>query len=335
MPAYESIRPPRSDTALAHPTLTFAVTLRVTFLGTGGAVPTTARNTAALFINRDGDRLLFDVGEGTQRQMMRFGTGFGIDAVFLTHAHGDHVLGLPGLVQTWGFNDRTAPVTVYTPRGTEQQIRTLIHALEVEIPYPLSVEAVDPGETVLTRDEYTVQAIDVDHRTTAVGYALIEDERKGRFDRDRAEELGVPPGPKFGQLHEGESVKLEDGSVVEPDEVVGEPRPGRRVVYSGDTRPSDAIAAAAQDADLLIHDATFTEEEQSRAAQTGHSTAAEAGRIAARAGARRLALVHLSSRYAGDPSPLKREAAASFDGKVLLPADGEDLSVPFPESTET
>lgn len=311
------------------------MTLRVTFLGTGGAVPTTSRNTAAIFVNRDGDQLLFDVGEGTQRQMMRFGTGFSVDAVFLTHTHGDHVLGLPGLVQTWGFNDRTAPVTIFTPQGTTDQVTTLIEALDVDTPYPLSIEPVRPGETILEREEYAVEAIEVDHRATAVGYTLVEDERKGRFDRERAEELGVPPGPKFSTLHEGEPVELTDGTVIEPDEVVGPPRPGRQIVYSGDTRPTDAVVGAAEDADLLIHDATFSEQEADRAQETGHSTAAEAGHVAARANAKRLALVHLSSRYAGDPSPLQAEANDAFTGDVILPDDGEELSIPYPDATET
>lgn len=308
------------------------MTLRVTFLGTGGAVPTTRRNTASLFVNREGDGLLFDVGEGTQRQMMRFGTGFDVDAVFLTHTHGDHVLGLPGLVQTWGFNDRSAPLTVYTPSGTVSQVRDLLEALDTDPPFDLTVRGVSPGDTVFARDDYRVEAIPAEHRTTAVGYALREAERKGRFDRERAEELGVPPGPKFSQLHEGEPVELEDGTTVEPDEVVGPPRPGRTIVYTGDTRPNEQVVEAAEEADLLVHDATFTESERERATETGHATAREAGDIASRAGVSRLALVHISSRYAGDATPLAVEAAEVFDGELFVPEDGDELSVPFPDT---
>jgi ribonuclease Z len=321
----------RSDTALPAPVGRRAVTLRVTFLGTGGAVPTTRRNTASLFVNREGDGLLFDVGEGTQRQMMRFGTGFDVDAVFLSHTHGDHVLGLPGLVQTWGFNDRTAPLTVYAPAGAVSQVRTLLGALETSPAFDLSVRGVAPGDTVFERDAYHVEVIAAEHRTTAVGYALREDQRKGRFDRERAEALGVPAGPKFSQLHEGQSVELEDGTTVQSEEVVGPPRPGRTLVYTGDTRPTEAVVQAAEGADLLVHDATFTESERDRAEETGHATAREAGQVASRAGVRRLALVHLSSRYAGNPDPLAREAEAVFDGEVRVPEDGDELSIPFPE----
>jgi ribonuclease Z len=311
------------------------VTLRVTFLGTGGAVPTTRRNTAGVFVNREGDELLFDVGEGTQRQMMRFGTGFGVDSVFLTHIHGDHVLGLPGLVQTWGFNDRTAPLTVYTPAGTTRRVRALLDALHTEGPFDLTIEGVRPGEVAMERPEYVVRAVEVAHRTDAVGYALAENERNGRFDRERAEELGVPPGPKFSELHEGTQVELEDGTVVDPDEVVGPARPGRTVVYTGDTRPTESVVEAATEADLLIHDATFTESEAQRARETGHATAREAGEIAARAEVTRLALVHVSSRYAGNPSPLLEEAKSAYEGPVTVPDDGDEIGVPFPDEPET
>lgn len=311
------------------------MTLRVTFLGTGGAVPTTRRNTAGVFVNREGDELLFDVGEGTQRQMMRFGTGFGVDAVFLSHVHGDHVLGLPGLVQTWGFNDRTAPLTVYTPAETTGHVRALLDALGTERPFDLTIEGVRPGEIALDQPEYQVRTVAVDHRTTAVGYALVEEERKGRFDRQRAEELGVPPGPLFSQLHEGQQVELDDGTVVEPEEVVGPTRPGRKLVYTGDTRPTETVVDAASGADLLIHDATFTESEAGRARETGHATAREAGQVAAQAKVAKLALVHVSSRYAGDPSPLRKEATEAYEGSVTVPDDGDEISVPFPDVPET
>jgi ribonuclease Z len=164
-----------------------------------------------------------------------------------------------------------------------------------------------------------------------VGFALVEDDRKGRFDRERAEDLGVPVGPKFSRLHEGEPVELEDGTVVRPEQVVGDPRPGRRVVYTGDTRPTDATVEAADGADLLIHDATFADDWADRASPTGHSTAREAARVASRAGARRLALTHVSSRYAGDVSPLARQAREEFDGRCFVPDDGHELDVPYPD----
>lgn len=309
------------------------MTLRVTFLGTSGAVPTPQRNTSALLLNRDGDRLLFDCGEGTQRQMMQSGTGFSLDGCFLTHLHGDHIYGLPGLLDTLSFNDRSRPLTVYTPAGTKQKLRQWLHTVGGNLTFPLTITEVDAGETVLSVEEYRIEAFSVDHDTTAVGYALIEAERKGRFDRERAEELGVPVGPKFATLHEGTPVELADGRVIEPDDVVGPPRPGRRVVYTGDTRPTPETRAVAAEADLLIHDGTFRETHTKRARRTGHSTAREAGELAADAGVRRLALVHLSSRYGNDYTAHRDQATAAFEGEVIVPADGDTVEVPYPEQS--
>lgn len=303
--------------------------MRVTFLGTSGAVPTTERNVSALLVQREGDRLLFDCGEGTQRQMMRYGTGFSVSDLFVTHIHGDHVLGIPGLIQTWDFNDRTASVTIHTPSGSRSIIDGLVRATGEPPAYPVHINEVTPGDVVLRTDEYRVEAFGTDHRATSVGYALVEDDRKGRFDRERAEELGVPVGPAFSRLHEGEPIELDDGTVVRPEQVVGPARPGRRIVYTGDTRPSDSTVEMAANADLLIHDGTFAEDRRERARETGHSTAREAATVAERAGVRRLALVHISSRYAGDASPIKRDARAVFDGAVV-PDDGEEITVPFP-----
>jgi ribonuclease Z len=308
------------------------MSLCVTFLGTGGAVPTTQRNTSAVFVRREGDCLLFDCGEGTQRQMMRFGTGFAVSHLFVTHLHGDHVLGIPGLVQTMDFNEREAPLAIHVPAGKQAAVETLLRATGTDPDFPVRVRGVAAGDVALEGDDYRVAAFDTDHDARSVGYVLVEDERKGRFDRERAEELGVPVGPKFQRLHRGEAVELDDGTVVHPDQVVGEPRPGRRLVYTGDTRPTDATVEAATDADLLIHDATFADDNAGRAGQTGHSTAARAAEVASEAGAKRLALVHVSSRYAGNPRPLEREAREVFDGeRAFVPDDGDEVDVPFPE----
>ena len=308
------------------------MSLRVTFLGTSGAVPTTERNPSAIFLRRDGDAMLFDVGEGTQRQMMHFGTGFDVDVIFLSHVHGDHVLGLPGLVQTWDFNERQDPLTIYTPRGTRKAVVDLIHAVGTDPSYPVAIQEVEGGDVVRTRDEYRIEAIETNHLTSSAGYALVETERKGRFDRERAEELGVPVGPKFSELHEGNPVELEDGTTVRPEQVVGPPRPGRTVVYTGDTRPVETVVNAADGADLLIHDATFENEARERALETAHSTAAEAGEVASRAGVERLVLTHISSRYAGDTGTLKDEAQETFDGRVIVANDGYEMDVPFPDA---
>ena len=310
------------------------MSLRVTFLGTGGAVPTPRRNTAGIFLAREGEQLLFDAGEGTQRQMMRFNTGFAVSHVFVTHLHGDHVLGLPGLLQTWDFQDREAPLTIHAPRGTRETLLELVHVLDHDPAFPISIDEVAPGEVAYRAEEYEVRAFPVDHRTRAVGWALIEDARKGRFDRERAEELGVPVGPKFSRLHEGEPVELDDGTVVESDQVVGPPRPGRSLVYTGDTRPTEETARVVDAPDLLIHDGTFADDRADRASETAHSTAREAGRIAAAANARQLALVSISSRYADDVSAHEREASEAFDGTVLIPEDGTQVDLPFPDAGE-
>jgi len=305
--------------------------MRVTFLGTSGAVPTTERNPSGLLIEREGDRLLFDCGEGTQRQMMRFGTGFDVGHVFLTHLHGDHVLGLPGLLQTLDFNGRDDPIAVHAPAGTRARVETLVAATGDTPDYPVRVTQVEAGDTVLETGAYEVRGVGVDHRTAAVGYALVEAERKGRFDREKAEEeLGIPPGPKYSRLHAGEPVEHE-GRTVQPEEVVGPSRPGRRVVYTGDTRPTDGVVDAATDADLLVHDGTFADDHAGRARETAHSTAREAGSVAARAGAKRLALTHVSTRYAGQAHRLSGEANDTFDGRVFVADDGVQARIPYPD----
>ena len=306
--------------------------LCVTFLGTSGAVPTVGRNTAGIFIAREGENLLFDCGEGTQRQMMRFGTGFTVSQLFVTHTHGDHVLGIPGLVQTWDFQDRDEPLTIHVPQGRRRKMHTLVHSLGNDPDFPVRINEVAAGDVAYRAEEYEVRAFDADHDTNAVGYALVEDDRKGRFDRERAEELGVPVGPKFSKLHEGEPVELEDGTVVEPDQVVGEPRPGRSVVYTGDSRPTVETVEVADEPDLLIHDGTFADDRADRASKTAHSTARGAARIATEANAKRLALVGISSRYAGDVSDHLAEAREAFDGDVFVPDDGDDLEIPYPDA---
>jgi len=308
------------------------MSLRVTFLGTAGAVPTTRRAPSAVFCNREGDGLLFDCGEGTQRRMMRFGTGFSVGHVFLTHLHGDHVLGLPGLIQTMGFNGRDAALAVHCPPGRRRAVESLIHAGGHDPGFPVRINEVTPGEAALSRPEYDVRAFETDHDTVSQGYALVEDDRPGRFDRETAEdELGIPPGPKYGRLQAGEPVE-HGGETIRPEQVIGPPRPGRRIVYTGDTRPTDRTVAVAADADLLIHDATFANDMADRARKTAHSTGREAGRVAARAGVARLALVHVSSRYAGDTTPIERDAREAFDGDCFVPDDGRTVPVPYPDA---
>ena len=307
--------------------------MRVTFLGTSGAIPTTERNPSAIAVNREGDRLLFDCGEGTQRQMMRYGTGFDLDHVFLTHLHGDHVFGLPGLVQTFDFNDRERPLTVHAPAGTTDRVEKLLEAAGDPPSYPLDIRGVTDDGVVLDRAAYEVRAFAVDHRTRAVGYVIDEDDRKGRFDRETAEEdLGIPPGPKYSKLHAGQAIEHE-GETIQPEAVVGPPRPGRRVVYTGDTRPTERTVEVARNADLLIHDGTFGEDHRERARETAHSTAREAAEVAAEADVARLALTHISTRYSGRAELLESQARAVFEAADVA-YDGMRIDVPYPDADD-
>ncbi len=286
---------------------------------------------SAVALQREGELFLFDCGEGTQRQMMRFGTGFALDHVFLSHLHADHYLGIIGLLRTMALQGRTERMHVYAPRGARATLEAAVALGGNQAPFPLEIRELAPGDGVDWYD-FRIEAIPVRHGTSAVGYALREHPRKGRFDVEAARALGVPEGPLFGRLHAGEAVEFE-GRTVEPHEVVGEPRPGRLVVYTGDTGPSDQVVRSARNADLLIHDATFGDGEAGRARDTFHSTAREAGEIAARAGAKRLALTHLSARYSADPRTLEREAREAFPGAEVA-YDGLTISMGYPQEDE-
>ncbi|HEV8149902.1 MAG TPA: ribonuclease Z [Gemmatimonadales bacterium] len=303
--------------------------LSLTFLGTGAACPTVDRNVSSLALQREGETLLFDCGEGTQRQMMRYGVGFSFKEIFLSHYHSDHFLGVIGLFRTMGLMDRKEGVTLYGPKGAQ---RILSAALSIGIErtkFPVEIVEVKPGDR-LERAEYELAVFETEHRADTVGYALIERDRLGRFDPERARELGIPEGPLWGQLHKGNPVLLPDGRRITPDQLVGPRRPGRTVVYTGDTRPHPAVTAAARGADLLVHEATFGEDERSRAVETGHATAREAAEVARAAGVRRLVLTHISPRYTRDAPELLAEAQAVFP-ESLVARDGLTLEVPFPD----
>jgi ribonuclease Z len=301
--------------------------LSVTFLGTGAATPTIDRNVAALSVQREGEMILFDCGEGTQRQMMRYGVGFSFADVFFTHYHADHMLGITGLLRTMGLQDRTAPVTLYGPRGAQRVLDAAVRLGIERNKFPIEIVEIRPGDR-LTRGEYDIVVFETEHRADTVGYALAEHVRLGRFNPERARALGVPEGPLWGRLHKGETVTLDDGRTVGPGDLVGEPRRGRTLVYTGDTRPSIHVMEAAQGADLLVHEATFGGDEAERARETGHSTAAEAARIAADACARRLVLTHISPRYTRDAPELLAEAVAVFP-ETIIARDGLTVEVPF------
>jgi ribonuclease Z len=296
--------------------------LSLFFVGTGGSVPSARRGLPAVLVRRGGDRLLFDCGEGTQRQLVRSVGLVDVDSVFITHFHADHWLGLPGMLKSFALRERQDPLTVYGPRGLGE-LMGVMRIVYGRLPYPLDVVELEPAQSV-ERDGYMIAAIPVRHRGEAsFGYALVEEPRAGHLDARLAEGLGVRPGPDFGRLQRGETV-----GGVRPEQVMGPPREGRKVVLSGDTSPYEPVAIAAHQADVLVHEATFAEEEAERARETSHSTARQAAELARDADVRLLALTHFSSRYAG--GELLAEARAVFPA-TEAPRDFDTIEVPFPE----
>jgi ribonuclease Z len=304
------------------------VDLDVVFLGTSASMPTAQRAPAALLVRRGGERLLVDCAEGTQRQLQRSNVGLvDLEEIFLTHFHADHFLGLPGMLKTFALRGRDElPLTVYGPPGLRDLFGRLRPFLG-RLPYPLSLVELAPGERI-ERGEYALEAVGVEHGAAALGYALVEHERPGRFDVAAADALCVPPGRERGILQAGGPLTLPDGRVVTADEVLGPARPGRKVVITGDTAPSPRVVQAAHGADLLVHEATFGSDERQRARETMHATAADAAEVARLAGVGLLALTHVSTRYFG--SELLEEARAVFPESVC-PRDFDVIEVPFPE----
>ncbi len=299
--------------------------LSVAFLGTGGAVPSARRSTASLLVARGGERLLFDCGEGTQRQMQRSLGLVQVNEIYFTHFHADHFLGLPGLLKTYDLTERERPLTIYGPRGLRDLIQSLGRVIG-RVGYKLDLVELEAGEAV-HRDGAEVRAFPVEHSVRAHGYALVEEERPGRFDPEAAKRLGVEEGPAFAALQRGEAVEGSAGPV-RPGDVMGESRAGRTVVITGDTAPCHATVEAARGAELLVHDASFAEEEAQRAADTGHSTVGQAAAVAREAEAKMLALVHISSRY--HVGKVLEEAREVFKPSVA-PKDFDLIEIPFPE----
>jgi ribonuclease Z len=301
--------------------------LDIVFLGTAGSMPTAQRAPAALLVRRGGDRLLFDCAEGTQRQLLRSSVGLvDLPEIFLTHFHADHVLGLPGMLKTFSLRGRELPMDVYGPRGLGDLIASLKRVVG-KLSYDLRLIELEPGD-VLERDGFRLAAFAVAHGVTALGWSLIEGTRPGRFDVAVADALGVPNGPERGRLQHGEAVTLADGTTIAPEQVVGPPRPGRKLAITGDTAPSETIVEAAWGAEVLITEATFSEEEAERARETMHQTAAQAADVAKRANVGLLALTHLSNRYFGPE--IAREARELFP-ETVVPRDFDVVEVPFEE----
>jgi ribonuclease Z len=301
--------------------------LDVVFFGTSGSMPTADRAPTALMIRRGGERLLFDCAEGTQRQMLRSNVGLvDLREVFLTHYHADHYLGLPGMLKTFALRGREVPITIYGPPGLSDLFSSL-RRIFGKLTYPYELIELGPGDSI-TREDYRLVTFPVAHGVSSVGYALVEDDRPGRFDVETADALGVPSGPERGQLQRGEPVTLADGRIVTPDQVLGEDRPGRTVVIAGDTAPTPSVAEAARGADLLVHEATFLEDQRERARETAHSTALEAAELAREADVSMLALTHLSNRYFGPEAV--REARTIFP-ETVVPRDFDIIELPFRE----
>jgi ribonuclease Z len=303
------------------------VDLDVIFLGTAGSMPTAQRAPAALLVRRGGEKLLFDCAEGTQRQLLRSSVGLvELEEIFVSHFHADHVLGLPGMFKTFALRGRELPLTVHGPRGLLDLLGSLKRVVG-RLTYEVRVAELEPGD-VLERDGYRLATFGVSHGVRSLGWSLIEATRPGRFDVAGADALGIPNGPERGSLQRGEAVTLPDGRTVTSEQVLGPSRPGRKIVITGDTAPSEEVVEAAWGADVLVTEATFSDEEQERARETRHQTAAQAADIARRANAGLLALTHLSSRYFGPE--IAREAREIFPDTVV-PRDFDVIEVPFAE----
>jgi ribonuclease Z len=304
------------------------MSLSLRFLGTSAARPTVERNVTSISLTREGETLLFDCGEGTQRQMMRYGVGFTTTEIFFTHFHTDHLLGLVGLTRTMSLQGRTELLRLYGPAGALKALRACIAFGGERLTFPVEIAELSHGDR-LDKKDYEVQIIGADHRgASAIGFALVEKIRLGRFNPDLARAMGIPEGPLWGRLHRGQSVVLPDGREVDAAMLVGQARAGRKIVISGDTRPTDALRDAAQGADVLIHEATFGDDEAQRAIETGHSTAREAATLARDANVSRLFLTHFSARYSRDPGELVTQAQGVFAATVAA-RDGLEIDVPF------
>jgi len=304
--------------------------LRLTFLGTSGAMPTVGRNLSGLSVRHGREHYLVDCGEGTQRQMLRFGTGFDFSAILFTHFHADHYLGAIGFLRTLSMLGRERALDLYGPRPARRFLENMLLSGTDPLSFDVRIHEVEAGE-IVRREKAALVPFHAEHRVPAVGWSIEEDPRPGRFHPDRAQAAGVPEGELWGELQRGRPVVVPGGRLVQPPEVVDAPRRGRKVVVTGDTRPCQTAVVAARGADLLVHDSTFGDAEERRAAETTHSTAREAGRVAREAGVERLVLTHLSTRYDSDPSSLLAQAAEEFRGAIEVAHDGLVIELPRPE----
>lgn len=305
------------------------MSIHLTFLGTAASVPTTKRSLPALLIQRGNDQLMFDCGEGAQRQMITAKAGFHKKLkVFISHMHGDHVLGLPGLLQTMALMNRQKKVDVYGPEGIVQFLEGTREALQFGLTFSVEIHEVHTAGTVCAEKEYTVEAAWAAHSVPSLAYAFVEKPRAGKFYPEKAKALGVPEGELWSKLQHGEQVTLSNGVVVKPEQVSGALRRGRKIVYSGDTKPFKAFARFATAADLMIHEATLDDALAEKAAEDGHSTPSQAAEAAAKAKAKKLVLTHISARYT-DATVLLTQAQKVFSDTVVA-EDFMRLELPLP-----
>ncbi len=302
-----------------------ATELRVILLGTGAALPTPERRTSATAVLYEGEMLLFDCGEGTQLQLRKAGLRHGrLSRIFITHMHGDHVIGIMGLLMTLELSGRERPLELYGPPALADYVATSARLLSTGFRYPIIFHETSPG-TICQTETYTVECLPLNHRILTYGYAWQERDRPGTFDVARAEALGIPKGPLYGRLQKGESVTLPDGRTVDSHDVLGAPKHGRRLAYCLDTRPCPEAAMLARDADLLLYDSTLAPGAEQEAAEKGHSTSRQAAVLAKEAGAKRLVLTHISSRYTD-----ARELLMGLEGlhdDIVMARDLMELSV--------
>ncbi len=308
------------------------MSVRIVFLGTSASVPTVHRNVAATALLRKGELMLFDCGEGTQRQMVKAGLGFGRKMkIFISHMHGDHVLGLPGLFQTMSLMGRVRPLHIYGPPGLRKFITSTLESIVFHLSFEIPVAEREGGE-VCNEAEYTVQSLPVDHSVFTLGYALCEKDRPGRFYAEKARALGIPEGPLWKKLQTGQPVRVRNGSIVESKAVLGQPRRGFKVVYISDTRPCEAAVKLSMGADILIYDGTFDDELRDKAKAEGHSTVVQAAEVAKEAHARKLVLTHISARYE-NVELLKNQASSVYEN-VIVANDFMSIMIKYDETVQ-
>jgi len=304
------------------------MSLQVIFLGTAASIPTVERALPSVVVKRKNELFMFDCGEGVQRQMIKARVGFHKKMkVFVTHMHGDHVLGLPGLLQSMSLLDRTRKLEIYGPVGIKEFIKAIQRTVQFVLTYQVEICEIENEGVVCEENEYYVQVAQTDHVIPSFAYALIEKPRPGKFNPEKADRLGIPEGPLWSKLQHGEKVKLPTGKMVTPEQVVGSQRVGRKIVYSGDTRPVKSLEKLAERADLLIHEATLDDDLTERAEEDGHSTPSQAARTAKKAKAKRLVLTHISSRYKS-ASPLLEQARKIFPN-VDVAEDFTKIEIPL------